>query len=172
MRQLRVLALAAAVVLGATAIGFTLGTGSKARADSGCSVETIRGAYALYGTGVAFGAPWTAHGRFTFDGAGHSTGKVVESYGGFIDDGVLNGTYSIDPECRGSATYDMQHTTRAGGPGHEYRHETHRVDVVAAAGGAKIFWILTDTHPTAVPPALRPHVDDASISVSGYLERM
>jgi hypothetical protein len=172
MRGLRVLALAAAVVLGGTAIGFTLGSTSRARAASGCGVESIRGAYALYGTGVAFGGPWTAHGRFTFDGAGHSTGKVVESYSGFIDDGVLDGTYTIDPECRGSATYDMQHTTRVGGPDHMYRHETHRVDLVAAAGGAKIFWILTDTHPTAVPPALRLHVDDASISVSGWFERM
>jgi hypothetical protein len=149
-----------------------LGSTSRARADSGCSAQTIRGAYAIYGTGVAFGTPWAAHGRFTFDGVGHATSKVVESYGGVIDDGVMDGTYALDADCRGSATVDMHHTPRAGGLGHEYRHETHRVDLVVAGGGAKIFWILIDTYPTAVPPSLRPHVDDATLSVSGWLERM
>jgi hypothetical protein len=144
---------------------------TSARAETACGLESVRGAYALYGTGAAFGSPWMAHGRFTFDGTGHSTGTMIESYGGVIDDGVLDGTYTMGPDCRGSASYDMQHTARGGGGAHEYRHESHRFDIVAAAGGGKVFWILTDTYPSAVPAGSRPHVDDATVTIGGWFER-
>lgn len=163
----RVVAVVAALALGTTAVGLAT---SRARAEPGCSVETLQGAYALHGTGVAFGGPWAGTGRFTFDGAGHSRGTMIESYSGAIDDGVLEGTYSVEPDCRGTATYTMVHTTRTAGQVHKYRHEVHRVEVVAAAGGAKIFWILVDSYPHAAPPG--PHTDDPTISVSGYFERM
>lgn len=160
------------VVLGAiVSVAIAGVAGSGARAEPGCDVGSARGAYMLYGTGTAFGAPWTAHGRFTFDGGGHSAGTMVESYGGVIDDGVLDGTYSVGPDCRGAATYDMHHTARSGGGPHEYRHETHRFEIVAGPGGAKIFWILTDTYPTVVPAGARPHIDDATVTIGGWFER-
>src|SRR2546421_593254 len=102
MSARRVLTLAAVSGLAAATIGITLGNNTRANANAGCSAETIRGAYALYATGIAFGAPWAGIGRFTFDGAGHSTATMIETYDGVIDDGILEGTYSLNPDCRGS----------------------------------------------------------------------
>jgi hypothetical protein len=86
VRVRRVLTVAAASGLAVAAIGITIGNNTRARADAGCSAETIRGAYALYATGIAFGAEWSGVGRFTFDGAGHSAATMIESYDGVIDD--------------------------------------------------------------------------------------
>lgn len=163
-----------AVVSGLTAatIGITLG--HNAEADAGCSAETIRGAYAAYASGIAFGLPWVANGRFTFDGAGRSTATMIESYGGVIDDGILDGTYVVNPDCRGSLTYSMKHYVRDTGQAgqvHEYRHEVHKIDIVVAARGQKIIGVLVDTYPTAVPPGV-PATDDPTVAINGWLERM
>jgi hypothetical protein len=175
MRARDVLTSAAVVGLAAATVGFTLGPGNhtKAVADAGCSAETLRGAYALYGTGNASGVPLAVMGRFMFDGAGHTTVTMVESYGGVIDDGVLEGTYSLDPGCRGSITATMKHYVRRtghAGQAHEYRHEIHAADIVVASGGQKFFWVLVDTYPQATPPGV-PATDDP-ITASGWADKM
>jgi hypothetical protein len=173
MRVRRVLTVAAASALAVAAIGITIGNNTRARADAGCGAETIRGGYALYGTGNVSGIPLAATGRFTFDGAGHSTATMIESYNGLIDDGTLEGTYTLNPDCRGSMIYTMKHYKRGtsqAGQAHEYRHEVHTVDVVVASGGQRIFWVLVDTYPKAAPPGL-PQTDDP-LNVIGWLERM
>jgi hypothetical protein len=174
MRVRRVLTVAAASALAVAAIGITIGNNTRARADAGCSAETIRGAYALYATGIAFGAPWAAIGRSTFDGAGNSTSTMIETYDGVIDDGTLDGTYTLNPDCRGSMTYTMKHYARGtsqAGQAHEYRHEVHTIDIVVAAGGQKIYAVVVDTYPKAAPPGV-PQTDDPSFSINGWLERM
>jgi hypothetical protein len=166
--------LAAVAALAAATIGIMLENNATAGADAGCSAETIRGAYALYATGIAFGTPWVGNGRFTFDGAGHSTATMVESYDGVIDDGVLDGTYSVNPDCRGSLSYTMQHYVRddrQAGHVHQYRDEVHKIDIVVAAGGQKIIGVLVDTYPTAAPPGV-PAADDPSVSINGWFEKM
>jgi len=162
---------AAAGALAVAAIGITIGTG--ARADAGCSAETIRGAYALYATGNVSGIPWAGNGRFTFDGTGRSTATMIESYNGLIDDGTLDGTYTLNPDCRGSMTYTMKHYARGAaqaGEAHEYRHEVHTIDIVVASGGQRIVGVVVDTYPKAVPSGL-PQADDP-IGIIGWLERM
>lgn len=174
MRARRALTLAAVGGLAAVTIGITLGNNTRADADAGCSAETIRGAYALYATGIAYGAEWAGIGRFTFDGAGRSTATMIESYGGLIDDGTLEGTYSLNSDCRGSMTYTMKHYKRGAGEAgqaHEYRHEVHIIDIVVASGGQKIFGVVVDTSLKAVPPGV-PATDDPSFSIGGWLERM
>ena len=169
----RVLTVAAASALAVAAIGITIGNNTRARADAGCSAETIRGGYALYATGNVAGIPLAANGRFTFDGAGHSTATMIESAGGVIDDGILEGTYSLNPDCRGTLTYTMKHYKRGtslAGQAHEYRHEVHIIDIVVASGGRRIFALVVDTYPTAAPPGV-PQTDDP-IGAIGWLERM
>jgi hypothetical protein len=175
MRARDVLTSAAVVGLAAATIGFPLGPGNQTRAvaDAGCSAETLRGAYALYGTGNAAGVPLAVMARVTFDGAGHAALTMVESYGGVIDDGVIDGTYSLDPDCRGSMTGTMKHYVRRAahaGQAHEYRHEIHDVDIVVASGGQKFFWVLVDTYPQATPPGV-PAADDP-ITASGWGDKM
>lgn len=142
-------------------------------ADTGCSLETLRGAYAIYGTGSASGVPLAVMGRVTFDGAGRTTATFVESYGGVIDDGIIDGTYTLDPDCRGSATVTMKHYVRRAsqaGQAHQYRHEIHAVDLVVAAGGQKFFWVLVDTYPQATPPAVSG--TDDPITGSGWGDKI
>jgi hypothetical protein len=172
-RVRRVLTVAAASALAVAAIGIPIGNNARARADAGCSAETIRGAYALYATGNVAGIPLAAIGRFTFDGAGHSTATMIESYNGLIDDGTLEGTYTLNPDCRGSLIYTMKHYARGtghAGQAHEYRHEVHTVDIVVASGGQRIVAVVVDTYPMAAPPGA-PQTDDL-IGVIGWLERM
>ncbi len=172
MRARRVLTLAAVSGLAAATIGIALG--NNASADAGCGADTMRGAYALYATGTVSGIPLAATGRFTFDGAGHSTATMIESYDGLIDDGTLEGTYFLNSDCRGSLRYTMKHYKRGAshqaGQAHEYRHEVHTVDIVVASGGQRIFAVVVDTYPMAAPPGA-PTTDDP-INVIGWLERM
>jgi hypothetical protein len=165
------LVLAAALVLVAMA-GFIFAGGSAVRAEGVCSLETMRGSYALGGAGFALGSPWAGAGRVVFDGAGRLTGNVVEVYGGVIDDAnVPQGTYSLNPDCRGFVTFETKHDARLGGQAARWRHETHRVEMFVAAGGQRVSWVAVDTYPVQQPDGL-PEVADPSITLSGYLERM
>jgi hypothetical protein len=165
------LVLTAALVLAALA-GFTFAGGSAVRAEGVCSLETMRGSYALGGSGLVFGVPWAGAGRLVFDGAGRLTGNVVEVYGGVIDDAnVPRGTYSLNPDCSGSATIETPHDARLGGHAARWRHETHRVQMFVAAGGQRVSWVAVDTYPVQQPDGL-PEVADPGITISGYLERM
>jgi len=174
MRVRRVLTVAAASAsaLAVAAIGIPIGNNTGARADAGCSAETIRGAYALGGAGFALGSPWAGAGRVVFDGAGHLSGNVVEVYGGVIDDAdVPPGTYSLNPDCHGFANIETKHDARVGGHGARWRHEMHRIEMFVAAGGQRVSWVVVDTYPVQQPDGL-PEVADPSMTFGGYLDRM
>ncbi|HKY75906.1 MAG TPA: hypothetical protein VJS45_07195 [Acidimicrobiia bacterium] len=163
--------LTAALALVAMAFGFTFAMGSAVRAEGVCSLETMRGSYALGGAGLALGSPWAGAGRIVLDGAGRLTGNVVEVYGGVIDDAGVQGTYSLNPDCRGFLTIDTKHDARVGGQAARWKHETHRVEFFVAAGGQRVSWVIVDTYPVQQPGGL-PDVADPSITINGYLERM
>jgi hypothetical protein len=170
MRGLRKLVLAAAV-LSTAAAGFVLGNGSTARAQAGCSLEMVRGAYAASGSGIVV-VPWAIMGTVVFDGAGQMTATVIESYGGVIDDATWRGTYSVGPDCRGSLLVtNMEHKARAGSVHVPWRVDNHKVEFVATAGGQRMYWLLVDTYPTALPKGL-PEASDPTITASGLLERV
>jgi hypothetical protein len=166
------LVLTGALVLVVTAFGFPFASGSSARAEGVCSLETMRGSYALGGSGLVFGIPWAGAGRLVFDGAGRVTGHVVEVYGGVIDDApVPHGTYSLNPDCRGFVTIETPHDARLFGHAARWRHEMHRVEMFVAAGGQRVSWVAVDTYPVQQPDGL-PEVADPGVTISGYLERM
>jgi hypothetical protein len=166
------LILTAALVPVAMAFGFPFAGGSAVRAAGVCSLETLRGSYAFGGSGIVLGAPWAGAGRVVFDGAGRLTGNVVEVYGGLVDDAdVPRGTYSLNPDCSGSATIETPHDARVAGQGIRWRHETHRVQMFVAAGGQRVSWVAVDTYPVQQPDGL-PEVADPGITITGYLERM
>jgi len=166
------LVLTAALAVVAMAFGFTFVTGSAVRADGVCSLETVRGSYALGGSGLVLGLPWAAAGRVVFDGAGRLTGNVVEVYGGVIDDAdVPQGTYSLNPDCKGFVTIETKHDARVGGHATRWRHEVHHVEMFVAAAGQRVSWVAVDTYPVQQPDGL-PEVADPGITINGYLERM
>jgi hypothetical protein len=172
VRGLRRLALGAVLLLSGVAAGFALGSGPGAHAETGCSVEMTRGGYAVSGTGFIFGPPWAITGLVVFDGTGHATATVVESYGGVIDDATFEATYTMGSDCRGvmSVTH-MNHEARAGGGQHvHWRQDVHRVELVGAAGGQRIYWILVNTIPEAAPKET-PEVPNPTVIGSGLLER-
>ncbi len=77
----------------------------------GCSLETLKGSYALFGQGtisqLVFSLPSfrTARtGIVTFDGAGNFSGKLTASANGLIvPDVTFTGTYTVDPDCTTTA---------------------------------------------------------------------
>lgn len=171
MQRLRRTGVAALLSLAGVVMGTLIEGGSGAGAGAACSVATVTGPYAIYGSGFAFGTPWAATGTMTFDGTGNSRGTLVENSAGEIDDATFTATYTIDPECRGSLMLTMEHLARAGGGSHGYRHDIHTASIVLAAGGQTIFWVVTDTYSQGVPSGV-PETPDPVVTASGFLERM
>ncbi len=110
MRRIVPLALASGVMI---ALAVTLASGSTQRgaaATEGCTNHSLRGAYGFASDGQAFGASGTevaelaVAGRIVFDGRGNLSGQETESLNGVITMPTLSGTYSVLPDCTGTAT--------------------------------------------------------------------
>ena len=86
----------------------------KVDAPEGCSVATLNGSSGFAGDGFSTRGPVPANisaftpiaaiGVDTFDGAGHLSGSITVSSGGFIFSSPLSGTYTVNSDCTGSAT--------------------------------------------------------------------
>lgn len=98
------------------------GTSKKAPQD-GCSLETLKGNYALFGQGTRLLAgstptfvPVSRSGIATFDGAGNFSGELTASANGTIVPGVtFTATYTVNSDCTTSAVI----TNSLGQTGHE-----------------------------------------------------
>jgi hypothetical protein len=85
----------------------------KKTPPEGCSLATAKGTYALFGQGTVTSQlsglppppfPWAdAGGIVTFDGNGSFSGKTTESPNGTILPITVTGTYTVNPDCSGSA---------------------------------------------------------------------
>ena len=73
----------------------------EAQDKTNCSNATLHGSYGLRATGTILGVgDFTAVGRFTFDGDGHLTGKlIVRVAGNNMELPAFTGTYSVSPDC-------------------------------------------------------------------------
>jgi hypothetical protein len=90
---------------------FALGAVCSAEAapNQGCSVSTLRGAFADKDTGYitsppAFAGPFAGAVLETFDGKGGFSGSGVSSINGNILPGTFQGSYTVNPDCTGTYT--------------------------------------------------------------------
>ncbi|MBT2179912.1 hypothetical protein P3T32_003421 [Ralstonia sp. GP73] len=74
-----------------------------------CSAQTLNGEYIFAGRGfIEPGEPGVQRvrsGVLIFDGAGNVAGKQSSSRGGNISRDRLQGTYALDANCSGTATF-------------------------------------------------------------------
>jgi hypothetical protein len=97
-------------MIGLAVVVASASTQRGARATEGCTNHSLRGAYGFASDGQAFGPAGTeiadiaAAGRIVFDGHGNLTGRETESLNGVITMPSLSGTYTVLPDCTGTAT--------------------------------------------------------------------
>jgi hypothetical protein len=109
MRRTRPFALLPGMLIALAAILTSTGTSPRAYAHEGCSNHSLRGAYGFATDGQAFGATgaefaeFASAGRVVFDGQGHLAGRETESVNGVITEPTFTGTYSVLPDCSGTA---------------------------------------------------------------------
>src|SRR5690242_9860384 len=81
---------------------------AASNANGTCSVDSLKGTYALDRQGTFFTpapVPYGEVGVFTFDGAGHISGTVTLNIGGMIRSGVtVIGSYTVNSDCSGTNT--------------------------------------------------------------------
>ena len=107
-------ATAAAIVSVSTVryAGATLPVVHAQETESGCSLASLKGSYALdrQGTlvasvlGLPAPAPWGEAAFEHFDGAGGFSGKATVNVGGALLNGIVTGTYTVNSDCTGTKT--------------------------------------------------------------------
>ncbi len=109
MRRTVLLALLPGVMVALAATLASTSTSYRAHAQEGCSNHSLRGAYGFATDGQAFGpsgtefAEFASAGRIVFDGQGNLAGHETESLNGAISEPTFSGTYSVLPDCSGTA---------------------------------------------------------------------
>jgi len=74
--------------------------------NSACSLARAAGTYGVSDSGTVIGTgPRAAVGSITFDAAGNANGNVTASLNGGVSSATLLGTYSVNLDCTGSATF-------------------------------------------------------------------
>jgi hypothetical protein len=110
MRRTVPLALLSGLMIGLAVVVASASTQRGVRATEGCTNHSLRGAYGFASDGQAFGPTGTeiadiaAAGRIVFDGHGNLTGQETESLNGVITMPAISGTYTVLPDCTGTAT--------------------------------------------------------------------
>lgn len=164
MRRVGWMALGAALLL---ALSSTALAGSEATTSPGegasCGLETVKGTYAVHATGFLAGQAFAAVGTWSFDGTGGISGTLIENTAGTMDGGPFKGTYELAPDCTGVALCHHHHERKT------RPDDDATVDIVVGAGGRRVMGVLSDIADNRVPA---PRADDASVVLSGYLERM
>ena len=108
MRRSLILALTMAAVLGFPALLAPAGSSPKALAAEGCGVRSLHGAYGYAFQGQVI-PPGTTEfdtaiaGRIVFDAHGGLSGSEWDSANGFQETLTFTGSYSIQPDCTGTA---------------------------------------------------------------------
>ncbi len=94
------------IILFAAVVALAPGAHAKS-----CSLAGTAGKFGFTLTGVVIlptgPVPVAAVGRATLDAAGNVTGTESRSLGGGFADETLTGTYTVNPDCTGTATIDF-----------------------------------------------------------------
>ena len=71
-----------------------------------CSLDGVAGKYGFSDSGTIVGVgARAAVGLLTFNAAGKVNGSVTSSLNGSISQTTLSGTYTVDPDCSGTASF-------------------------------------------------------------------
>jgi len=94
-----------------TALALSIAPTAKAD-DEGCSNATLQGTFAYTSTGFiaappAIAGPFAEVGTQSFDGNGGTTASVTLSQNGNILPVTVTGTYTVNPDCTGTATLQV-----------------------------------------------------------------
>ena len=112
------------------AMSFALGPQSL-RAAPLCPFgnATLHGTYSLSGGGTVVGlGPVTSVGEVTYDGKGNSNAVYTASLNGTIHPVIVPGTYTVNPDCTGTAVEASSH-----------------FNFVITPDGNTVWWMATDT---------------------------
>ncbi len=89
----------------------TLASLAPAAHAASCSLAGTAGKYGFTLTGVVIlstgPVPIAAVGRASLDAAGNASGTESRSVGGGFADETFTGTYTVNPDCTGTATIDF-----------------------------------------------------------------
>lgn len=118
------------------ALALALAPAAKA-GNRGCSLATLKGAFADKDTGFltappAMAGPFAGVNLETFDGRGGLTGAGIVSLNGNIVPGTFKGVYTVNPDCTG--TYTVQNSLGL----------TVHAFFVIADGGNELYIVITD----------------------------
>jgi hypothetical protein len=81
-------------------------TATAQAGDAACSLVRAAGTYGVSDSGTVVGiGPRAAVGTLTLDAAGNLNGEVTASLNGTILAGTLSGTYEVQADCIGTATF-------------------------------------------------------------------
>jgi hypothetical protein len=102
---LSALSTALTMVLTAAALS-ALTTAPVMGQTSECTLATVKGSYGLVANGTLLGVgPFSAAGILTTNGAGSFTYSFTQNVNGVISSGTVPGTYTLDSNCSGTATF-------------------------------------------------------------------
>lgn len=79
-------------------------TGTGAEASQSCSNRTLKGSYGASITGTIAGLPFAELDLVSADGKGNFSGTGTVSYNGSVSSVTFTATYSVNPNCSGSAS--------------------------------------------------------------------
>jgi hypothetical protein len=115
-----------------------LGLAASARAESNCSVATLKGTFGFNANGFLTApspgpGPFAAIGVQSFDGKGNTAATSTVSVNGDVHRVTINGTYTVNSDCTGSMTLTFS-------PSGLVNH----LDFLVFSNGAKLQGIRTD----------------------------
>jgi hypothetical protein len=88
-----------------------LGLGAAAQARE-CTLEGVAGRYGYTSSGTIISPPvgvFLAVGHATFTEGGTFSGTQTTSFGGFIVEETIDATYTVNPDCTGTAVVRIYH---------------------------------------------------------------
>ena len=147
------MALATGLSLGQTAWAHEGGGGDSTGPSDlqlGCSLHSLRGAYAIQGSGsfvppgsplpftIGAATPVNFQNLSIFDGHGNMTTPTgVDTIGGLIERNAPTvGTYTVHPDCTGELVVQTDHAPEFGGP------HVHHIFITVV--GKKLYFTFTD----------------------------
>jgi len=142
MTPLALAVLVAGLIVTALVFRASVGPSVLAKSDEKdngrrCTLHSAKGTYgfALVGSFAAVG-PVATSGTTTFDGEGHDSGKFAVTTFGATQQFTFSGTYTVNPDCTGTATLNINPSV--------FSYSVIHFDAVGTNEEKEIKWLITD----------------------------